>query len=161
MLYGTDSGDVLFKSGIRSLNNSINENALRRLWPTEKIIDRTFEGAKIMEDAKILEITSKSGTDLIVDKTGGKAHCQCSLAHVSGRWDNAGYGRVDCGPPYKVADGTVIIDIGDYILPLDKIVDSPIRCEIKNGYVVKIEGGSDAKLLKMWLNIFQPMALSI
>ena len=66
ILYGTDGGSELLKSGIRSLNNSLDEGALRRLWPTEKIIDRAFKGARMMENAMTLKITSKSGTNLTV-----------------------------------------------------------------------------------------------
>jgi leucyl aminopeptidase (aminopeptidase T) len=76
----------------------------------------------MMEEAKTLRIISKAGTDLKVDKTGRQAHCQCSLANVPGRWDNADYGRVDCGPPYTIAEGTIVFDCGDYILQMDRIV---------------------------------------
>jgi len=155
IIYGTDEGYELLKSGKRSLHNSIDENTLRRLWPTERIINRTFEGAKIMHDSKIIKVTSKKGTDLTVDKTGRKAHSQCSLAHIPGRWDNAGYGRVDAGPPYNFAEGTIIFDSGDYIQPMDRIVESPIKCTVKNGYVVNIEGGADAKMFKMWLDYWE------
>ena len=151
IFYGTDRGYELLKSGIRSLNDSIDEHELRRLWPTENIIKRTFEGAKMMEAAKTIKITSKSGTNLTVDKTGKKAHCQCSLAHEPGRWDNAGYGRVDSGPPYAFAEGTVVADIGDYSDEFG-IISSPMKFTVKDGYVVDIEGGAEAKMLKTWLD---------
>jgi hypothetical protein len=92
-------GYELLMSGTRSLSNTLDEVALRRLWPTKEIINRNFEGTKMMEEAKTLRIISKAGTDLKVDKTGRQAHFQCSLANVPGRWDNADYGRVDCGRP--------------------------------------------------------------
>jgi 2,5-dihydroxypyridine 5,6-dioxygenase len=154
IIYGSEDGKKILESGVRCLYNSIDESALRRLWPTNEIIERTFNGVKIMEKSKILKITSNTGTDLIYDKTGTSGHCQCSLAHIKGRWDNSGYGKVDCGPPYKFAEGTLIIDKGDYIIPMDRIVENPIKCTIKDGYIVNIEGSSDAMLLKMWLEDF-------
>lgn len=152
IMYGTERGIELLKSGVRSLHNSIDEQTLRRLWPTKDIIDRTFRGVKIIEAAKIMKFTSKAGTNLVYDKTGRGGHCQCSLAHVPGRWDNSGYGKADSGPPYNSVEGTLVINSGDYMAALDRIVVSPIRCTIKDGYITNIEGGADATLLKTWLN---------
>ena len=152
IIYGTDGGYELLKKGARSLNVSIDESKLRRLWPTDAIINRTFEGAKLMEEATIIKIKSNAGTDLLIDKTGRQAHSQCSLAHIPGRWDNAGYGRVDCGPPYATCEGTIIFDRGDYINGMGVMVSTPIKCTVKDGYIVEITGDVDAKLLEIWLD---------
>jgi 2,5-dihydroxypyridine 5,6-dioxygenase len=152
IIYGTDRGYELLKSGIRSLNNTIDESTLRRLWPTDAIINRTFSGAELMEEATTIRFKSGSGTDLEIDKTGRQAHSQCSLAHIPGRWDNAGYGRIDTGPPYALAEGTVVFDRGDFIQGMSRLVTTPIKCIIKDGYITSIEGDLDAKLFRMWLD---------
>jgi 2,5-dihydroxypyridine 5,6-dioxygenase len=150
IIYGTDEGYELFKQGIRNLHNSIDEQALRRLWPTEDVIRRCFTGVKFMEKAKTVKVTSKSGTDLLYDKTGRNGHCVCSLAHEPGRYDNSGYGKVCCGPPFVSVEGTLVLDSGSYIHPLDRLINTPIKFTIKDGYIKKIDGDFDAKLLEMW-----------
>ena len=46
------------------------------------------------------------------------------------------------------AEGTLVFDAGDALLPMGKYVEQPIRMEIREGSIVSIERGADSRLLK-------------
>ena len=55
-------------------------------------------------------------------------------------------------PTEGTANGTVVIQPGDIvILPYCRYVQDEIRLDIRDGFVRKIEGGLDAKLMHNWL----------
>ena len=48
--------------------------------------------------------------------------------------------------------GTVVFQPGDIvILPYCRYVTDPVRLKVRDGHVVDIEGGLDAKLMRDWL----------
>lgn len=155
---GTGPGSFyeLLKSGARVLWISIPdpEHNMRRLFPTEDIIRRGHAGAQMMEEAKTIRITSEAGTDLTCDKTGIKGHCQVGVADVPGRWDNYGVYLVACSPKQDSANGTLVIAPGDYMPRLNAYSDftEPVKLTFKDGYITKVEGGGQAKVLERWLN---------
>jgi 2,5-dihydroxypyridine 5,6-dioxygenase len=49
----------------------------------------------------------------------------------------------------------VVIDAGDMIFPHKEYVRSPITLRLEKGYIVAIEGGVDAKLMKSTLDAYR------
>jgi 2,5-dihydroxypyridine 5,6-dioxygenase len=147
--------DIL-ESGTRWLTFMIPmpEVNLRRLFPSEAMIKRTYSGAKLMQEAETIRITSDHGTDLTLNKKGRNGHAQAGVADKPGRWDIFGFGIVATAPIEDSANGTLVINTNDYIQEaggMDMAVAEPVRCTIKDGYVTKIEGGSIASLLRRHL----------
>lgn len=134
----------------RWLDVMVDEINFRRLFPNPNLMKRTKAGAEMMHTAKTMRIVSKAGTDLTLDKTGRKGHAQCGVADEPGRWDNYGFGLVACAPLEDSANGTLVLDAGDYILGIDRDVTEPVKMTLKDGKITKIEGGFTAKLLDRW-----------
>lgn len=134
-------------SGGRALHVQSPFTKIREMWPDEKIIARTKAGAKLMEEADVIRITSKSGTDLVMNKKGRPAHTQYGCADDPGRWDNFAFGCVASVPHETSATGTLICDAPGAISPLVRFINEPIKLTLKDGYITNIEGGLDAKLL--------------
>jgi 2,5-dihydroxypyridine 5,6-dioxygenase len=135
----------------RWLDVSIGEDAMRRLFPTEAMIHRTVNGAKLMAKAKEIRIESSAGTNLTLRKDGRKGHRQIGVVDEEGMWDNYGFGLVACAPLEDSAEGTLVMQPGDYILQSMMEVKDKVEMTFRNGHVTKIEGGLSAKILEKWL----------
>jgi 2,5-dihydroxypyridine 5,6-dioxygenase len=151
LVYGSQQGYQLLESGTRVLSVMEEEEVMRRMFPTEDLISRSYFGAELLEQAKEIHVVSEAGTDLVCSKEGRPGSTEVGIADVPGRWDNFGYGLVGCAPWEDSAEGTLVINSGDYVVPLYSHVNEPITCTIRGGRIVKIEGGGSAKLLDRWL----------
>lgn len=150
MIYGSERGYQLLDSGTRVLSVMEEEQIIRRMFPTTDLVRRSYAGAELLQQAQEIRVVSKAGTDLICHKKGRPASMQVGIADEPGRWDNFGYGLVACAPWEDSAEGILVIDSGDYVVPLYSHVTEPIVCTIRQGRIVKIEGGVSAKLLARW-----------
>lgn len=150
-----DKGVLEFlQKGGRALHIQSPLSKIRQMWPTEAMIERTLVGARLMEDAETIRITSKSGTDLVMNKKGRPAHIQYGVADVPGRWDNFAFGCVSSTPLEDSANGTLIIEPPGAISPLVRFISQPAKLTLRNGYITNIEGGLEAKLLSRWFEQF-------
>jgi 2,5-dihydroxypyridine 5,6-dioxygenase len=124
----------------------------RRLFPSQDMIRRTIEGAKMMTAAEEIRITSSTGTDLILRKNGRKGSGQYGVADVPGRWDNFGFGLVSCAPIEDTGGGTLVIDTGDYLHSLQLAATDPVKLTLKDGKITDFSGGWTASLLRDWFS---------
>ena len=70
-----------------------------------------------------------------------------------GRFDHWGAGHVHTFPNEGTANGTVVFAPGDIVvLPYCRYVQDEVRLDIRDGFIRKIEGGLDAKLMSDWLD---------
>src|SRR5437667_4100372 len=114
----------------------------RQYIPTADRAARTLEGAKILDKAKELRITSKSGSDFVQKKVGRPGHAQYGIADYPGRWDNFGYGCVATMPEEYTAEGTIVMEPGAIIPSLgpQAILTERIKLTLDGGYVTNVEG---------------------
>lgn len=146
----SDAHNEALKAGARTLMVFEPVDILRRLFPCEEVRQRTINGAKLLDKGKILRITSDAGTDLTMSKEGRRGNAQYGISDIEGRWDHWPSGLVACAPLEGTAEGTMVIDSGDILLDLGRHVQSRIKLTIREGNIVKFEGGTDAKLLKSY-----------
>ncbi len=144
----SDAHNEALKAGARTLMVHEPVEILRRLFPCEEVRQRSINGAKLLDKGKTLRITSDAGTDLTMSKEGRPAVPSYGISDIKGRWDHWPAGLVACAPVEGTAEGTLVVDIGDILLPLSRYVQSPIKLTIREGNIVKFEGGFDAKLLQ-------------
>jgi 2,5-dihydroxypyridine 5,6-dioxygenase len=144
----SDAHNEALDSGTRTLMVQEPVDILRRLFPDEAVRRRTEAGAQLLTRAESMRIASEAGTDLSLDKTGRPGIGQHGIADVPGRWDHWPSGLVACAPVEGSVEGIFVLDRGDIILNLGRHVESPVRFTLKEGRVVEIEGGTDARLLK-------------
>jgi len=146
-LYSKAHNEAL-AAGARTLMIEEPVEVLRRMFPCEEVRQRTINGANLLKKGKILRITSDVGTDLTMSKEDRPGISQYGISDIKGRWDHWPSGLVACAPVENTAEGTLVIDTGDIILNLGRYVQSPIKLTIREGNILKFEGGLDAKLLQ-------------
>jgi len=144
----SDAHNEALEAGARTLMIHSSVEELRRLFPCEEVKRRSINGAKLLDKGKILRITSDAGTDLTMSKEGRPAEAQYGISDIKGRWDHWPAGLVACAPVEGTAEGMMVVDVGDILLPLGRYVQSPIKLTIKKGNIIKFEGGLDAILLQ-------------
>jgi len=101
---------------------------------------------------KEVRVTSKAGTDLTYRCGEYPVMSQYGMADEPGRFDHWGVGLLHTFPNEGSASGRVVIAPGDIvILPYCRYVVDTVTLDIREGHIVKIEGGVDAALMREWL----------
>jgi 2,5-dihydroxypyridine 5,6-dioxygenase len=142
------------ENGGRVLRCGQPQDVLMRLSPTEELRRRVQAGAKLARKASTMRITSAAGTDLTCSIKDKVVLDLYSLADVPGRWDNWPSGMVSIGPDEYSANGTLVLDVNDIMLRLGRYVTSPVKMDVRDGKIVKIDGGLDARSLEDWFSSF-------
>lgn len=151
----TDAHNAALAKGTRTLMVGEPEANLRRLFPHPAVIRRAYAGARRMAAAKEIRVTDSAGTDFTLRKDGRKGHAQVGISDRPGMWDHWPSGLVACGPLEDSAQGIYIIQPGDIILGLRTVAQSAVRITMDKGKLTKIEGGTDALMLREHLTRYQ------
>lgn len=107
---------------------------------------------KLYSGTTKIHVTSEAGTDLTFSRGEYPVMTQWGFADEPGHFDHWGGGHIHTFPNEGSAHGTVMIQPGDIIiLPFCRYVTDPIRVEVREGHITRIEGGLDAKLMRDWL----------
>jgi 2,5-dihydroxypyridine 5,6-dioxygenase len=126
---------------------------LEQLMSPPGLKEAVIHAGKRLEQTKAMRVTSAAGTDLTVKCGEYPTMIQYGFAEAPGRFDHWGAGHVHTFPNEGSANGTVVIAPGDIIvLPYNRYVVDPIRVEVRDGFIARIDGGLDAKLMKAWLD---------
>lgn len=127
----------------------------RRWFPTEALRQRTRDGAKILEEAREIRVTSKAGSDWVCSAETRPGHAQYGIADHPGRWDNFTFGCAACGPLEDSAQGVVVLEPGDMIAWPPRfldiyppVIDETIKVTFRDGYIRDIEGGRIARMFE-------------
>ncbi len=125
---------------------------LEQLMSPPGLKEAVLYADQLLAKTEKARITSDAGTDLTYDCGEYPVMSQYGYADQAGRFDHWGGGHVHTFPNEGSANGRVIIQPGDIvILPYCRYVQDEVRLEIENGFITKIEGGLDAKLMQDWL----------
>ena len=107
----------------------------------------------VYKKAKRVRVTSEAGTDLTYQCGEYPVMTQWGYADERGHFDHWGGGHIHTFPNEGSAQGTVVIAPGDIvILPYCRYVTDSVRLTIREGHIVEIDGGIDAKLMRDWLD---------
>ncbi|WP_445657734.1 2,5-dihydroxypyridine 5,6-dioxygenase [Achromobacter sp. NCFB-sbj8-Ac1-l] len=154
LLFSPEQHEIL-QTGTRILLAIEPPEVLCRLVPTEADRARVQAAAKQIEAASQMRITSRAGTDLVCRLGSFPAISEYGFVDQSGRWDHWPSGFVLTWPDEGASQGRVVLDRGDILLPMKDYVTDPITLTIENGYVVRIEGGLQADLLKEYMASYE------
>ncbi len=149
-----DAHNAALRAGTRTLMVGEPLPVLRRMFPDEKVIARTYAGARRMAAASTIRVVDDNGTDFTMHKMGRKAHAQVGISDRPGRWDHWPSGFVSCAPLEGSAEGVYVLQPGDAMLRHRRYVQSSVRMTLAEGKIVKIEGGQEAELLRTYLQSF-------
>lgn len=148
-----------------SVRTKITGNGKRMLFVAEPadVLDRLSGGPdlrRVVEagGAKLraghrLTVTSAAGTDLSADISGYDLPITHQWGYVDepGRWDHWPSGFVACFPHDRTAQGTIVLQPGDALLPWQRYVRDEVSLTIKDGFIAEVTGGADAFLLRDYL----------
>lgn len=161
LLFSPEQHDIL-KAGTKILLAVEPPEVLARLVPTEADRARVKAAAARIEAAKVMSVKSAAGTDLRCPLGEFPAISEYGFVDEPGRWDHWPSGFVLTWPNEGGAQGTIVIDRGDILLPQKSYVTEPIVLTVENGYATRIEGGVDADLLRDYMQRFDdPEAYAI
>lgn len=148
-IYTPDFSELL-NSGVRILSCMASTDTMVKETPREDIARRAKAGGAILDKAKVLRAVSEAGSDLALPKEGRMGAWQEGLLSGPGDWDNFPSAQCACAPWEDQAEGTLVLAPGDIMLPLKRIVSTPVRMVIKGGRITSIDGEADAAILRQW-----------
>ena len=143
---------AILKAGARVLMVS-NEHpeALERLLPTEEHEQKVKAGIKLLRGAKRMRVTSRAGTDLVVNLEGAVAGGGWGYTTRPGTITHWPGGLCLCFPRARSVEGTLVLDRGDVNLTFKRYLENPVRLTIAADYVTDIAGESvDAELMRSY-----------
>lgn len=153
LLFSPEQLDIL-KSGTCILLAVEPPEILTRLVPTEADRERVNRAAARLERAGEMHVTSAAGTDLHCPLGDYPVIQEYGFVDQPGRWDHWPSGFVVTWANEGQANGTVVLDRGDILLPEKSYVRDPVRMTVRDGYVTAIEGGLEADLLRDYMDAF-------
>ncbi len=125
---------------------------LEQLLAPPGLKEAVLHAYRRLERTREARILSEAGTDLRYRCGEYPVMSQYGFADEPGHFDHWGAGHVHTFPNEGSANGTVVLQPGDIvILPYCRYVQDAVRLEIRDGFIINIEGGLDAKLMADWL----------
>ncbi|MCX5971668.1 MAG: aminopeptidase [Coprothermobacterota bacterium] len=119
----------------------------------KKITDQTLA-------AKHMRITTPAGEDVEFDNYPGRNPIM-ELGYADTPGSHMMAGQIGWSPDLDTINGAIVFD-GSLVPPCVGILKQPVRLVIKNGDVVKVEGGKEAVEYDAWLKSFNhPRMLKI
>jgi len=127
----------------------VNADMFERMVPIDYTALRARAGRlkEILDNGKEAHITARAGTDLTLSIEGRKVLQDVGDAQTPGVFGNIPCGEVCICPALASCRGVIVFD-GTLTLETGCILPkAPVRVTMKDGYVDRIEGGEEAKLL--------------
>ena len=149
VLHSPEQGEIL-ASKTRMLMVIEPPEILSRLVPSLEDKRRILAAEKRLRAAKEIRVTSRAGTDLAVSSAAPNLG-RIWLRRRTGDRDHWPSGFISTWPKEGSAQGRVVIDAGDIMLPPKLYVQSPVKLDIRDGTIIRIDGGFDAKYLRRHL----------
>jgi 2,5-dihydroxypyridine 5,6-dioxygenase len=153
LLRGLEQHEVV-SAGARILYVVEPPEALVRLLPTSEDKRRVRAAETHIRRAKTMRIESDAGTDLQVAIGEYPTLSEWGYSDEKAHWDHWPAGFVATWPNEGSANGIVVIDVGDIVFPFKSYVRTPIRLDIRAGYIREISGAFDADYLRQYMAEF-------
>ncbi len=153
LLFSPEQIDIL-KSGTKILLAVEPPEILVRCLPSLEDRERVIAASRRIEQSREMTVISKAGTNLRCPLGEFPAISEYGFVDEPGRWDHWPSGFSLTWPNEGGANGMIVIDKGDILLPQKSYVSEPIILTVENGYAVKIEGGIDAQRLNEYMQTF-------
>ncbi len=127
-------------------------DALAQLMSPPGLKEACKYAESVYRTTRKVRVHSDAGTDIVYSCGEYPVMTQWGYADERGHFDHWGAGHIHTFPNEGSTEGTVVFQPGDIvILPYCRYVADPVKLTIREGHVVDIEGGLDAKLMRDWL----------
>ncbi|WP_432470476.1 2,5-dihydroxypyridine 5,6-dioxygenase [Amphritea sp. HPY] len=153
LLFSPEQHDIL-RSGTKILLAVEPPEVLVRMIPNEADRKRVLAACELIKGAKEMRAVSDAGTDIRFELGDFPAIGEYGYVDEPGRWDHWPSGFALTWPNERSANGHLVIDRGDILLPQKRYAVEPVHITIENGYATSIEGGLDADLLREYMATF-------
>jgi 2,5-dihydroxypyridine 5,6-dioxygenase len=156
-LVHTKARKITLEGGARMLMVWEPPDVLERMFSRPSLRRRVEAAGKLIRKAKTMRVVSEVGTDVTVTlKENMPLIQQYGYTDQPGRWDHFAGGFVAFYPVDGSAQGQIVLDVGDVLLPLNRYVSSPIQITIHKGYITNIRGeGLDTLLFKQYFEVWK------
>lgn len=108
----------------------------------EAIAERTVRLAEKMTTARVARVTSPEGTDITLPIAGIPAKASTGLIRERGAWGNLPSGEAYLYPEEERSEGVIVVD--GSLAGIGKLAEA-VRLTVQAGYVVNVEGGTQAR----------------
>lgn len=143
---------TVLDAGVRVLMIIDAPDQLAELMSPPGLKEACKHAEALYRQTRSVRVTSASGTDLTWSCGEYPVMTQWGHADEKGHFDHWGAGHVHTFPNEGSAHGTVVFAPGDIvILPYCRYVVDTVTLTIREGHVVDIRGGLDARLMADWL----------
>jgi 2,5-dihydroxypyridine 5,6-dioxygenase len=153
LLFSPEQQQIL-AAGTRILLAVEPPEILLRLVPTEADRERVRAAGLRLQGARLMEVHSAAGTNIRFPLGQYPVITEYGLVDEPGRWDHWPSGFLFTWPNEGQANGTLVVDRGDILLPAKRYAVDPIQLTVRDGYVVSIEGGLEAELFREYMESF-------
>jgi 2,5-dihydroxypyridine 5,6-dioxygenase len=125
-------------------------DVLERLMGNDELRRVVLAGGERLKKGSTLRVTSTAGTDLTADISGDSLPITHQWGYVDepGRWDHWPSGFVACFPHDRTAQGTIVLQPGDSLIPWQRYVRDEVVITVQDGFMTDVKGGVDAFLLR-------------
>lgn len=132
-------------------------DVLERLMGSSELREAVEDGGRKLKAGNMLRVTSSVGTDLTADISGDDLPITRQWGYVDepGRWDHWPSGFVACFPKDRTAQGTIVLQPGDALIPWQRLVRDEVALSVKDGFIVDVEGGADAFVLRDYFEAWE------
>lgn len=113
---------------------------------------RTRNLAALFDRAKTCRITSLQGTDVHMDLSNRVSAVRDSTVFNPGDLDYIPSGYLMIAPVEETVDGVIVLD--GSLSPTPGILKDPVKLSIKEGRIVRVDGGTEARIFEKWLRDF-------
>jgi len=154
MLLHSPEQEQILKTGTRILLAVEPAEVLARMLPNEDDKRRVLAAETLLKQARSRHVRSKAGSDFHAPLGQYPAVTEYGYADEPGRWDHWPSGFLFTWPNEDSAEGTLVLDVGDIILPFKNYCRERITLEIEKGFITGIHGGFEAEYLRDYLKYF-------
>lgn len=161
LLFSPEQHEIL-ATGTKILLAAEPPEVLVRMVPSLADRERVKAASKLLRGKGEMVVTSPAGTNFRAPLGEFPVVEEYGFVDEPGRWDHWPSGFLFTFPNEGGANGTIVIDKGDIVLPQKAYVGEPIRLKVESGFVRSIEGGLDAELMREYIESFgDPEAYAI
>jgi len=151
MLHNEETREILDGGSRLLCITNEHPETLERVATDESMKQRVKLGAALLNASKTMHITSKVGTDLVVDLEGAMNQGAWGFCDEPGHLDVWPSGMVTCFPADRTVNGTLVMDRGDCNLTFKRFLEEPVRLTFEDDFITEIEGeGVDAELFRSY-----------
>lgn len=154
LLFSPEQQQIL-ESGTRILLAVEPPEVLLRLAPTVEDRARVNAAARLLEAARVMHVRSSAGTDVRFPLGQYPVIQEYGFVDQPGRWDHWPSGFLFTWPNEGEANGRIVLDRGDILLPQKRYLGEPVSLTVVDGYVTAIEGGLEAELFREYMESFE------